>query len=350
MLAVAGVLVSLELMPQTTPIHLTVPDLENGKALYLMHCARCHGASGDDISCSGDMTPLAGIGRRPREGLVAQFMSGSFFARGRQFDGDEARDLTAYLLELKGDKGFDDPGFLILPRLVGKKFPVVAHYRIVDIRDEASYAREHIPNAVRWPVPVEAEAPTGEAAGTTRSILGSLGVHPGTAVVIYDETLSPRSALLWWDLMKAGHRSVAILDGGIRRWIEEGYVASRDRISIVPTDYQVKQETDSCLPAVSMTATLLRMGPESHPSSPGTIDWRNTVREGSLRTAEEIHDYLEQCTVRSPGVYRVEGKEEEVAFLIYLLHLLGCREVCFDSGSRLLQISGLPSRTVPTRF
>jgi mono/diheme cytochrome c family protein len=93
-------------------------DLGHGAGLYTVHCARCHGADGDDYSCSGDMTPLAGMCKRPRVDMVAQHMSPSYFSRGRQFEGDDARDLTAYLCNLKGEKGFDAPEFICLPRLL----------------------------------------------------------------------------------------------------------------------------------------------------------------------------------------------------------------------------------------
>ena len=79
-----GVAVALaDLVPQTVPSEQA--DLTHGPALCRTHCGRCHGTDGDDISCSGDMTPLAGVGKRPRIGLVRELMSGRYFMRGKQF-------------------------------------------------------------------------------------------------------------------------------------------------------------------------------------------------------------------------------------------------------------------------
>jgi hypothetical protein len=74
------------LAPQAVPSRHDV-DLANGAGLYETHCGRCHGSHGDDISCSGDMTPLAGLCKRPRMGLVASLMSPAYFARGTHFEG-----------------------------------------------------------------------------------------------------------------------------------------------------------------------------------------------------------------------------------------------------------------------
>jgi len=234
----AGSVLSLAVLAQeTVPTQHGDADLANGRRLYAAHCQRCHGSNGDDITCSGDMTPLAGLGRRPRVDLVGQVTSPSYFLRGVSYEGANARDLTGFLLSLKGEKGFDDPGLLCMPRLLSKKYGLLDHYRVVDLRDGTAYAQGHIPNAARWPGLEEVGERRARAADVVAQKLGLLAVRPEMAVVIYDDTLTPASALLWWDLVRAGQNNVTILDGGFRRWVEDGDQVTTVVTPLVPGTY-----------------------------------------------------------------------------------------------------------------
>jgi thiosulfate/3-mercaptopyruvate sulfurtransferase len=48
------------------------------------------------------------------------------------------------------------------------------------------------------------------------------GIGPGTLVIAYDEAAEGGAARLWWLLRHFGHDRVAVLDGGLRAWREEG--------------------------------------------------------------------------------------------------------------------------------
>jgi rhodanese-related sulfurtransferase len=325
-------------MPQVLQAQQTAVDLGHGAGLYSVHCGRCHGANGDDYSCSGDMTPLAGMCKRPRVGLVAQHMSPSYFSRGGHFEGADARDLTAYLCTLKGEKGFDAPELLCLPRLLSKKYPVLKHYRVIDVRDKASYTKGHIPNAALWPVPLIDEAPLGSVPDVVISTLASFGVRPETMIVIYDEVVSTKAALLWWSLMRAGHRNTAILDGGLRRWILEGYPISAELTPLTPAEYGAVESTAAQALPVNGEYPVLRLSPGSRTASPGKFDPELAAMDGGLRTAAEFHAYINQCEISLRGTHRIEGTISDASFVVYLLSLLGCSDVRFDPGSKLLQI------------
>ena len=51
-------------------------------------------------------------------------------------------------------------------------------------------------------------------------VAGALGIGPDTRVVVYDSSYV--SARVWWMFRHFGHRAVAVLDGGIKRWRAEG--------------------------------------------------------------------------------------------------------------------------------
>ena len=50
---------------------------------------------------------------------------------------------------------------------------------------------------------------------------GRLGIAGGVQVVVYDQDNGMYASRLWWLLRWMGHGSVAVLDGGLARWIGE---------------------------------------------------------------------------------------------------------------------------------
>jgi thiosulfate/3-mercaptopyruvate sulfurtransferase len=69
------------------------------------------------------------------------------------------------------------------------------------------------PNSGRHPLP----SPKDFAA-----TLGRLGIGNATQVIAYDDAGGSFAARLWWMLRWLGHRSVAVLDGGIKAWTAAG--------------------------------------------------------------------------------------------------------------------------------
>ncbi|MCY4103391.1 MAG: sulfurtransferase [bacterium] len=98
-----------------------------------------------------------------------------------------------------------------------------------DMRDpDVEYARGHIPGAVhlRWdthwadaghPIPGMLAQPEEFA-----EVMAAAGIGERTTIVAYDDGHVTVAARLWWALRVYGHRSVAVLDGGIGRWVAEG--------------------------------------------------------------------------------------------------------------------------------
>ncbi|QDW65980.1 sulfurtransferase [Luteimonas granuli] len=72
----------------------------------------------------------------------------------------------------------------------------------------------HVPGAGRHPWP--------DARAFGRS-LGALGITPGHQVVAYDAADGAFAARAWCLLRMAGHRRVAVLDGGFAAWRAEGH-------------------------------------------------------------------------------------------------------------------------------
>ncbi len=69
------------------------------------------------------------------------------------------------------------------------------------------------------------------------TLLGRLGVGPGTEVVAYDSAGGAVAARLWWMLRSIGHGRVAVLDGGFSAWIAAGQPVSTEPFNRPPVQY-----------------------------------------------------------------------------------------------------------------
>jgi rhodanese-related sulfurtransferase/mono/diheme cytochrome c family protein len=334
--ALAATLLSLALLAQETmPTRSGDANLERGKGLYVLHCQRCHGEQGDDMNCM-DLIPLAGLGRRPRVGLVGDVLSPSYFFRGTTFKGADARDLAAYLLSLKGEKGFDDPGLRCSVRLLDKRYGYFDNYRAIDVRDGAAYAKGHIPNAEPWPAGEKSGRGQPLTTDMVRKNLGLLAVRPAMTVVIYDGTMTPTAARMWWDIIRAGQKNVAILDGGVREWLSEGYSLTTTGTPTAPGTFTPSATAGVAAVGAGRDYPVLKLRAGLAQPSSGVFDWEHAVAEGQLRSAAEIREYLKISEIRLPGDYRVEGSDDEASFLVYVLRLLGYRGASYDPVSKVL--------------
>jgi thiosulfate/3-mercaptopyruvate sulfurtransferase len=101
------------------------------------------------------------------------------------------------------------------------------------------YARSHIPGARFLHLDRDLSAPMTGRNGrhplpdpaVLAAKLGAAGVGPGTQVVLYDAQASAYAARAWWTLRWLGHDAVAILDGGLGKWLKE----ERPETAAVPT-------------------------------------------------------------------------------------------------------------------
>lgn len=69
--------------------------------------------------------------------------------------------------------------------------------------------------------------------------LGAWGIGENTQVVVYDSAGGAFADRLWWELRFLGHDKVAVLDGGIPKWLREGRpvkpgVETRASVNFIP--------------------------------------------------------------------------------------------------------------------
>jgi thiosulfate/3-mercaptopyruvate sulfurtransferase len=142
-----------------------------------------------------------------------------------------------------------------VPELVG----IHDHVVIVDCRHDLldhsagarAYAEGHIPGAAFLAIETDL---SGAKTGTNgrhplpdpaafAACLASLGVREQTLIVAYDASAGMFASRLWWRARWIGHLKVAVLDGGLQKWlamdgplsIEPFQAKSRGSVSVRPS-------------------------------------------------------------------------------------------------------------------
>lgn len=95
---------------------------------------------------------------------------------------------------------------------------------------EVAYAQAHLPAARYAHLDRDLSGPPAPGAGRHpwpsssmfSARLRGWGISPATQVVVYDDGDGAYAARAWFLLRAAGHAAVAVLDGGWRRWLEQG--------------------------------------------------------------------------------------------------------------------------------
>ncbi len=134
--------------------------------------------------------------------------------------------------------------------------------RIIDVRNsQEEYAAGHIPGAIHFTVNQARLAlkESGFALPPDYEIeerLGQLGITKETMVVAYDDQGGFNASRLFFTLEYAGHKKVALLNGGITKWTAEERALSKTLPQVSKTVYQVHTETQRVAPAGWIVANL----------------------------------------------------------------------------------------------
>jgi len=84
--------------------------------------------------------------------------------------------------------------------------------------------------------------------------MGRQGLKPTDTIVCYDAGNGSMASRLWWMLRWAGHDAVAVLDGGMAKWVKEGRPASTEAPSFPATTYPAKPRTDMAVDVAYVAA------------------------------------------------------------------------------------------------
>ncbi len=117
--------------------------------------------------------------------------------------------------------------------------------RIIDVRNDIrDYWQGHIPGAVYFSSDAMRLADHGVPAmlippEALAIMLGKMGIHRETMVVVYTEQGDYKAAYLLWALDYIGHVRSAIVEGGFEKWKKEENTITQDYPKIIPVRYEL---------------------------------------------------------------------------------------------------------------
>jgi thiosulfate/3-mercaptopyruvate sulfurtransferase len=107
------------------------------------------------------------------------------------------------------------------------------------------YAQTHIPGAVFVHLDHDLSTPPNgkngrhalPSADWLAAKFGALGIDAGKQVICYDDAGGAIAGRMWWSLRWLGQDAVALLDGGITKWIKEGHQTTEAVTPVTPTKF-----------------------------------------------------------------------------------------------------------------
>jgi thiosulfate/3-mercaptopyruvate sulfurtransferase len=228
-----------------------------------------------------------------------------------------------------------------------------------------SYASGHIPGALLFDInaiadlanPLPHMLPDEVGFGAA---MGELGIGNDDFVVVYDPPGLMSAGRVWWTFRVFGHRNVAVLNGGFKRWVGEGRQVETGRVvparrrhfnaSLIPGMVRTKADVLANTARRRETVIDARSAgrfdgsePESWPERrrghiPGSLnlpfDRLSDPASGLLRSGEEIKAlFVDSGLDLSAPVIASCGSGVTACALAFALHLLGKDDVAVYDGS-----------------
>jgi thiosulfate/3-mercaptopyruvate sulfurtransferase len=110
----------------------------------------------------------------------------------------------------------------------------------------AEHAARHIPGAVFFDIDEIADTDSElphmlPSAAKFSARMRRLGLGDGTRIVVYDNNRFLASVRAWWMLRLFGHPEVAVLDGGLGKWLAEGRPVDDREVRPVERHFTARQ-------------------------------------------------------------------------------------------------------------
>lgn len=184
----------------------------------------------------------------------------------------------------------------------------------------AAYQQGHIPGARYVHLDDDMSSPVTPGSGRHplpemkqfAEKLSSWGVDSTKQVVVYDDSFGAMAVKMWWLLRWLGHNNVALLDGGMPKWVKQKQAISTELPKIIPTKFaphlhsemvantaDVEQTRQARCGLVIDARPEQRFAGEREPLDkvaghiPGSINWvfeENLDFDGTFLPAEELKD------------------------------------------------------------
>ena len=197
--------------------------------------------------------------------------------------------------------------------------------------------------------------------------LGHWGVGSQTQVVVYDDSYGSMAVRLWWLLRWLGHEHVALLDGGLPKWMKEKHTVSDALPVITPKIFPCSPRPAMLVDAATVESIrcspshrLIDARPEQRFTGerepldavaghiPGAVNWvyeENIDFDGTYLPADELRENYSRVLngVAPENVVHTCGSGVTASHNILAMEIAGL------SGSRLYPGSWSEWITDPTR-
>jgi len=238
-------------------------------------------------------------------------------------------------------------------------------YLPTEARDpRAEYDAQHIPGAVFFDIddiadeasPLPHMLPSAEKFS---SRVRKLGLGDGVRIVVYDGGNMMAAARVWWTFRAFGHNDIAVLDGGLAKWMAEGrpvtdepttpkerHFTARQNTFLVRDLEQVRANIDSGREQLVDARSAGRFTGEEPEIRPGLkgghIPGSTNLPYASLLNGDgqTVVDGARIAEAfRAAGVDPAKpvittcGSGISAAFLALALHLIGAKRVAVYDGS-----------------
>lgn len=242
---------------------------------------------------------------------------------------------------------------------------VDASWHMPQLRRDAAreFLEARLPGAVFFDIdavsdtssPLPHMLPTANAFATAA---GSLGIGNAHRVVVYDSSGIFSAARAWWTFRAFGHRAVAVLDGGLKKWRAEGRTLESGPPQLQPCAYSARPQPHLVRSFAQMIANLESAQeqvvdarsagrfsgtePEPRPglrsgSMPGSLNlpFNALLRDdGSFHDDAQMRQAFEAAGVDlSKPVVATCGSGVTAAVLALALHRIGSAEAAIYDGS-----------------
>ncbi len=123
------------------------------------------------------------------------------------------------------------------------------------------YCAEHIPGAVFFDIDEIADQSAGlphmlPEPAAFEAAMGALGLADQDRIVVYDDAGIFSAARVWWTFRAMGHERVAVLNGGLPKWLNERRPVTAAETVITPTNYAARAFPRLCAAADEVRAAL----------------------------------------------------------------------------------------------
>ncbi len=229
----------------------------------------------------------------------------------------------------------------------------------------AEFAETHIPGAQFFDIDAVCDT-TSDLPHMVPNIdhfadaAGSFGIGHKTLVVVYDTPGSAAAARVWWMFRLFGHEAVAVLDGGMAKWLAEGHPLTDDVKSCEATPFAARFDRGRVRGKAELLANLTNgreivvdnrdagrfagLAPEPRPAAkaghiPGSrnlpfTDFFDAERLGVWRSDEELAAVFQRAGVDPGGpLVATCGSGVTACTTVLAAYLLGHDRAAVYDGS-----------------